>query len=106
MQAPVYRVLSLVCAVVVGVPIGTNLGLLHLCWMLLSGGLLGSRGALFPGLSALGLSDAVRTIGPGAPWGRGGGRVVGWCRPGRRCFGRRAGGSRTSTVGITRSQST
>lgn len=58
MQAPVYRVLSLVCTVVVGVPIGTNLGLLQLLWMLLSGGLLGSRGALCPGLSALGLSDA------------------------------------------------
>lgn len=59
MQAPVYRVLELVCAVVAGLPIGTNLGLLHLFWMLLSGKLLVSRGALFPGLSAVGLSESA-----------------------------------------------
>jgi len=46
---------------VVDVPIGTNLGLLHLFWMLLCGKLLLSRGAIFPGLSAVGLSErAVR----------------------------------------------
>jgi hypothetical protein len=57
----VYRVLGLLCALVEAFPIGTNLGLLHLFWMLLSGQLLGSRGAIFPGLQALGLSDpAVR----------------------------------------------
>jgi hypothetical protein len=57
----VYRVLGLLCALVASLPIGTNLGVLHLCWMLLSGQLLGSRGAIFPGLQALGLSDrAVR----------------------------------------------
>ena len=61
MQESVYRVLTLVSALVVDVPIGTNLGLLHLFWMLLCGKLLLSRGALFPGLSAMGLSDgAVR----------------------------------------------
>jgi hypothetical protein len=61
MPAPVYRVLGLLCALVEAFPIGTNLGLLHLFWMLLSGQLLGSRGAIFPGLQALGLSDpAVR----------------------------------------------
>ena len=61
MQEAVYRVLTLVSALVVDVPIGTNLGLLHLFWMLLCGQLLVSRGALFPGLSAIGLSDtAVR----------------------------------------------
>jgi len=57
----VYRVFGLLCALVETLPIGTNLGVLHLCWMLLSGQLLGSRGAIFPGLQALGLSDrAVR----------------------------------------------
>jgi hypothetical protein len=57
----VYRVLGLLCALVETLPIGTNLGVLHLCWMLLSGQLLGSRGAIFPGLQALGLSErAVR----------------------------------------------
>ena len=61
MQESVYRVLRLVSALVVDVPIGTNLGLLHLFWMLLAGQLLVSRGAIFPGLSAVGLSEgAVR----------------------------------------------
>jgi hypothetical protein len=61
MHEAVYRVLTLVSALVVDVPIGTNLGLLHLLWMLVCGKLLLSRGALFPGLSAVGLSDdAVR----------------------------------------------
>jgi hypothetical protein len=61
MQEAVYRVLALVSALVVDVPIGTNLGLLHLFWMLLCGKLLLSRGAIFPGLSAIGLSEgAVR----------------------------------------------
>ncbi len=60
MQASVYRVLTLVSALVV-VPIGTNRGLLHLFWMLLTGQVLLSRGAIFPGLRAVGLSDgAVR----------------------------------------------
>jgi hypothetical protein len=61
MQEAVYRVLTLVSGLVVDVPIGTNLGLLHLFWMLLSGKLLLSRGAIVPGLSAVGLSEgAVR----------------------------------------------
>jgi len=61
MQAAVYRVLTLVSALVVDVPIGTNLGLLHLFWLVLCGKLLLSRGAIFPGLSAVGLSEgAVR----------------------------------------------
>src|SRR5687767_9415606 len=61
MHEAVYRVVTLVSGLVVDVPIGTNLGLLHLFWMLLSGKALLSRGAIFPGLSAVGLSDgAVR----------------------------------------------
>jgi hypothetical protein len=61
MQETVYRTIEVLCAVVVGTPIGTNLGLVHLLWMLVSGQLLASRGAVFPGLSATGLSDpAVR----------------------------------------------
>lgn len=48
-------------AVVVNLHMGTNLGLLHLLWAIVSGGLLPSRGALFPALQAIGLSaDAVR----------------------------------------------
>lgn len=44
-----------------GLPVGTNLALLHFFWMLVSGALLPQRGALFPGLQATGLSaDATR----------------------------------------------
>ena len=61
MQPAVYRVLRLVSALVAVAPVGTNLGLLHLFWMVLAGKLLLSRGAIFPGLSAVGLSEgAVR----------------------------------------------
>lgn len=58
MHATVYRVATVLCALVVGVPVGTNLGLVVLLWMLLTGRLLGSRGAVIPALSALGLSPA------------------------------------------------
>jgi hypothetical protein len=44
MQETVYRVIGVLCAVVAGTPIGTNLGLVHLLWMLVSGQLLASRG--------------------------------------------------------------
>ena len=48
-------------ALVESLPIGTNLGLLHFLWMLVSGHLLLSRGALFPALQATGLGKkAVR----------------------------------------------
>jgi hypothetical protein len=44
-----------------GLPIGTNLAMLHVFWALLSGQLLSSRGALFPALKAIGLEEeAVR----------------------------------------------
>jgi hypothetical protein len=79
----VYRILTLLTKVGAVLPIGTNLGLLHLFWMLLSGRLLHSRGAVIPGLSALGLPiPAVRrawaALGGGAwsstrlleQWGR------------------------------------
>jgi len=53
--------MTLLCPLVESLPVGTNLGLLHLLWMLVSGQLLGARGAVIPGLSACGLSDrAVR----------------------------------------------
>lgn len=42
-----------------GLPIGTNLALLQFMWMLVSGALLPNRGALFPGLKSIGLSDAA-----------------------------------------------
>jgi len=43
----------------VSLPIGTNLAMLHVFWALLSGQLLNSRGALFPALKAIGLEDSA-----------------------------------------------
>lgn len=61
MPEAVYRMMHLLCTLVVACPLGTNLGLLHLLWMLVSGRLLAARGAVVPGLAACGLSDrAVR----------------------------------------------
>ena len=61
MSALVYRICALLCQVLACVPIGTNLGLFHLLFALLSGRVLQSRGAVFPALADLGLSDqAVR----------------------------------------------
>src|SRR2546430_16327980 len=73
MPEAVYRMLVLLCGLVAPLPIGTNLGLLHLLWMLVSGRLLASRGALFAGLADCGLPDrAVRrawaALGQGG-WG-------------------------------------
>ncbi len=59
MHETVYRVMGLLCAVVARVPIGTNLGLVCLLWVLVSGRLLTTRGAVIPGLSALGLPPPV-----------------------------------------------
>ncbi len=61
MPEAVYRMMTLLCRLVAPLPVGTNLGLLHLLWMLVSGQLLAARGAVIPGLSACGLSErAVR----------------------------------------------
>lgn len=47
--------------VVQGVPIGTNIGLAQILWVMVNGSFLGSRGALFPALHANGLSaEAMR----------------------------------------------
>jgi len=61
MSIAVSETMAALCAVSVNLPIGTNLALLHFLWMQLSGALLPSRGALFPGLQAIGLvPKAVR----------------------------------------------
>jgi hypothetical protein len=61
MPAAVYRMLTLLCRLVVTLPVGTNLGMVHLLWMLVSGRLLEARGAVIPALSDCGLSErAVR----------------------------------------------
>ncbi len=61
MSARVYRICVLLSPVLARVPVGTNLGLLHLIFALISGRFLLSRGAVFPALAGLGLApDAVR----------------------------------------------
>ena len=59
MQDQVYRTLRVLCSLVDEFPIGTNLGLVCLFWMMLSGQMLRTRGAVIPGLDALGLSPAA-----------------------------------------------
>jgi hypothetical protein len=59
MSPIVSRMNTVLSRVVQRVPVGTTLGLFHLVWMLLSGRLLLSRGAVIPGLAALGLAAAV-----------------------------------------------
>ena len=77
MSPIVYRMHHILSCVVQPVPVGTNLGLFYLLWRLLSGRLLLSRGAVIPGLAALGLAEAaVRRAWaalasgkwPAAPW--------------------------------------
>src|SRR3712207_5293160 len=58
MPEAVYQVTAMLSTLVAPLPIGTNRGLLHLLWMLVSGRLLASRGAVIPGLTDLGLSEA------------------------------------------------
>lgn len=55
----VARTMEALCILTEGLPIGTNLGLLHFFWMQISGTLLSSRGALFPALQAGGLAPAA-----------------------------------------------
>src|SRR5712692_3349433 len=59
MPSLIYRINTFLSRVVSSVPVGTNLGLFHLLWMLLSGRLLDSRGAIIPGLADFGLSAAA-----------------------------------------------
>jgi hypothetical protein len=54
MDSVVYRVVSVLRAVVTPLPIGTNRALLDLLWMLLGGHLLATRGAVIPALAAVG----------------------------------------------------
>jgi hypothetical protein len=71
MSSILYRINSILSRVVASVPMGTNLGLFHLLWMLLSGRLLQSRGAVIPGLAAFGLPAAgVRRAWAALAYGR------------------------------------
>lgn len=67
----VYRMNDILSRVVQHAPVGTTLGLFHLLWMLLSGRLLLSRGAVIPGLAALGLAaEAVRRAWAALAYGK------------------------------------
>src|SRR5712691_1004055 len=73
MQERVYRTMAVLCRLVARFPVGTNVGLMYLLWMMVSGRLLGAGGAVIPGLAALGLPEAVvrrawASLGSGA-WG-------------------------------------
>jgi hypothetical protein len=61
MSTIVQKMMGALCAIICGLHVGTNLALLHFLWMLVTGSLLPSRGALFPALQSIGLADeAVR----------------------------------------------
>jgi hypothetical protein len=51
------HIITVLCALMQNLPVGTNLGLLQFEWMLVSGALLPNRGAIFPSLKSIGLSD-------------------------------------------------
>ena len=71
MSEPVYRIVSVFCQLLAGVPVGTNAGLFALLWALVSGQFLLARGAVFPALSQLKLSpDAVRRAAAALCYGR------------------------------------
>ena len=58
---PQEQMLNELAQLVVDLPVGTNLGMFHFLWMMVTGQLLASRGAIFPALQAAGLSkEAVR----------------------------------------------
>ena len=57
MPEPVYRTFLFLARLVAFLPVGTNQGVLHLLWTILSGRLLASRGAIFPALGEAGLDD-------------------------------------------------
>ena len=59
MNEPTITLMKMLTEVVKTVNVGTNLGLLYLLWMIISGQLLSSRGAVIPGLSKIGISDAA-----------------------------------------------
>ena len=70
MSEIVYRIVTLLQQVLAGVPLGTNLGLLHLLFALLSGRFLPARGAVFAALAEAGLeAPAVRRGGAALSYG-------------------------------------
>ena len=52
-----YRISNIICLVLKGVPIGTNKGLFHLIFAIISGRFLTARGGVFPALLDMGLDQ-------------------------------------------------
>ncbi len=59
MPIAVESIIQAIVFVVQVVPIGTNIGLVRLMWVMVNGSLLESRGAIHSGLSASGFGPAV-----------------------------------------------
>lgn len=57
MPTAVQETIQVLELIVQGVPIGTNLGLLHMLWAMLTGSFLSSRGAVFPALQTNGFDE-------------------------------------------------
>ncbi len=71
MSTLVYRILTLLSLVLARVPLGTDLGLMHLLFALIAGHFLEARGAVFPALASLGLAkDQVRRSEAALCYGR------------------------------------
>jgi len=71
MSSILYRINHFLSCVVADVPLGTNLGLFHLLWTLLSGRLLQRRGAVIPALADFGRgAAAVRRAWAALAYGR------------------------------------
>ena len=59
MPPAVEPTMSVLIKIVAHLPVGTNLAMLHMMWMLVSGSLLPHRGALFPALQSTGIGEAA-----------------------------------------------
>jgi hypothetical protein len=59
------RMLKLMCLVIAPLPIGTNLRLLHLLWMVVCGWPTAALGAVFGGLSDCSLPDRAAAVAAG-----------------------------------------
>lgn len=71
MSEIVYRIATLIQQILYRVPVGTNLGLFHLFFALVSGRFLSARGAVFTALTDLGLNPAaVRRASAALCYGR------------------------------------
>jgi hypothetical protein len=93
----VSRMLPLLCTLVVPLRVGTNLGLLHLLWMLVSGRLLTTWGRRFPAWTPA-ASRAKRCGEPRRRWARTTGPASTCCGGGRDWWQTKGAGRCAATV--------